>query len=397
MFRLKKVRKSICFLSFIMILFTCTVHSDEEQNSQITWTREEVIIPFGEELLDPMFASPSVFSRDKEEFLYGFDVQQNRSQVFNLSKRCFSYFITWEKEGPEAIETGPSFLIGENKDTIVFSGSRDIYLINHQGKKLSQYGHPYPGHSRDRLSAKPIQNLDDQKDGLYPTGSSLYNSFNHLTYQWLPQRYVAPDKPEYYDAPVFASVDLHQGKVVEYLPIIYPQEFKMKDFAYDAFSLQPSLLCAQDSLIYTFPCSSDIYIYDLDTKKSTVVKADSHFTPNRAQKIPLSKYGDYANYDKIFDFYLTFLSVHYDPYRKLYYRTHEIEKPTSSTGGNNQQTTREVYLMVFDSDFKVLAEIALGDQLISDPFVSREGLFFRLLYPPDEDHLYMVKYTFKAK
>jgi hypothetical protein len=255
--------------------------------------------------------------------------------------------------------------------------------MNHKGDKIHQYRY------KTEVSNIKIKNIDYSKHTLIPRGQTLYNSSNTLTYFYLFRK-MSPVQAEFYNQPLFASVDWVKGEVKEYLPPEYPDEFKMEGKAYDIGVLTPYLLVHNDSLIYNFPCSSDIYFYDLKTKKGSFKKADSKFTPSRSQTTPLSEYENYDNRKKFIDFYLDYRELYYDSYRNLFYRVHHLVENNSP----QQNSPMKVYLTVFDSHFDILTEIKIEEEVYPMPYITKNGLLFKLNNPKDEDHLYFTNYIF---
>ncbi len=378
------IKFSLHFYFLILIIcfiYACSNDSRSKTSSHIGFTKNNVKIPFGENLLNQTYAGSSVFRTDTSELLYTYDYQKDRLQVFNLSKMEFSRVIDWEKSGSKAIKGGRFNFLGD--DTIIFAKPHEVYLMNHRGDKIHQYRYS------TELSSIKVKNIDYSKYTLIPRGQTLYNPSSKLSYFYLFRK-ISPTKSEFYNQPVFAAVDWKKGEVKEYLSFTYPKRLKLEDEVYDIGALTPYLLMHNDTLIYNFPCSSDIYFYDLKTKKGSFIEADSKFTPKYSQTIPLNEYENQENHKKFIDFYLDYRELYYDSYRQLFYRVHHIVEKNSS----KDKLPMKVYLTVFNRNFDILTEIEIEESVYPMPYIFKQGVLFKLNDPIDEDNLYFVNYIF---
>src|SRR5436189_6251679 len=73
-----------------------------------------------------------------------------------------------------------------------------------------------------------------------------------------------------------------------------------------------------------------------------------------------------------------YLKIMYDKYKKLYYRFYLDAVELERDGKYSTYGDKDLYLIVYDSDFKILKEIKLDkDHFWQYSFVTRNGLYIQ--------------------
>lgn len=116
---------------------------------------------------------------------------------------------------------------------------------------------------------------------------------------------------------------------------------------------------AGDDILYNYPAESHVYVLNRATRAEKVVEADSRHTPNAAE--PCTSKSDYSAWIRHGLENPHFYEVSYLPSLRLYARLHLAPGAFDATEKDldKLQNARQMYLMLFDDDFKVVDELAL--------------------------------------
>ncbi|SEW37187.1 DUF4221 family protein [Chitinophaga arvensicola] len=201
----------------------------------------------------------------------------------------------------------------------------------------------------------------------------------------------------------FASLVDFKNKDVRFMHQ-YPAELYGKGYMWDEpvfnspyYDLTP----AADKLVYSFPVSHNLYIYDLKTDSITTVYGGSNvagdITSMDKAKFSKSAIPREYIYNKACTVDL-YSGIKYDKYRNVYYRF--LRKALPESGARLRMENKKLIVIIMDKDFHYLGESELGDMNAFFPdnsFVTKEGLNIEYVDPADVQEKYLAFKIFQPK
>lgn len=151
-------------------------------------------------------------------------------------------------------------------------------------------------------------------------------------------------------------------------------------------------------MIYSFPVSHDLHIYDFNTEQDQTVYGGSNDAAT-IKSLDAKKYKN--NNEYIYQKACTsdlYGGVLYDKYRKVWYRF--LRRALPEKGTRLRWENKKITIIVMDQDFNYLGETELGDmnQFYPDnSFVTKEGLNVEYLAPDDVDEKFLTFKIFTLK
>ena len=130
--------------------------------------------------------------------------------------------------------------------------------------------------------------------------------------------------------------------------------------------------------IYSFGAEPNLYVFDLKTKKTTVMPARSQSDTVAIKGLTKKEMKDVDQKLQILANTSQYHQVIYDPYRKLYYRFFSPFLPEKDEEGlYNSFIDKRYILMVFDQNFNLIGEYPLPKRKFSHyfAFVGKKGLY----------------------
>jgi len=263
-----------------------------------------------------------------------------------------NFILSLQREGPNGVLPVQDYCFVADK--IVCKDESGILTLSMDGSVIK------------RLSIKELVS-PAEKYSVRPRGGSL-SDYQYLN-SWNDKVFVSL-------SPVMKDDFVHIGKIydvskhlLEFLPPCYPSE--VVDFAQYLGSLSiPDInMHSADKIVYNFPFSSQVYLYDVGTAETKILDVRSQMIDNeldfeewkgmdlvdKAQKeISLSRFG----------------RVYYSSSLDKYYRIHYGKENVD--GG----MPRNIYLMVFDESGSSIKEYLLPKQFTSQYFFLHDTLFF---------------------
>lgn len=155
-------------------------------------------------------------------------------------------------------------------------------------------------------------------------------------------------------------------------------------------------------MVYSFPVSHDLVIYDMDTDNEKTIYGGSNeaasitsFNVNKFKKKSAAP-NEYI-YQKACTTDL-YGGILYDKYRNVYYRF--LRKALPEKGVRLRWENKQVAVVVMDQDFNYLGETEIGDMNEFYPdnsFVTKEGLNVEYIAPDDVDEKFLTFKIFTLK
>ncbi len=309
---------------------------------------------------------------DNTEYLIGYDWGQNQLEWFDLTNQKEVKIQKLSKDGPDGVPNLYSFYV-HNMDSIFVLGMRSIKLIDINGKVKRSVPINFN-------TQREKNDIDFQQYSLYNTPRNtspiFYTSSNKKLYLA-----VKPNVPRFseekFGHPLCVSYDLQNDRF-EFIPIKLPEVFHNQFFPKD----KPNLNFMEDRIIYTFPFSSNIYIYDHLTRSTQIFQGESQLIPNEVAPILKGELGN--NQLELFHIstHSEFLPVFYSEHLKRYYRLAFAPLPEHEAKGK-EGARGKVLLSVFNQELQLLDELLMDTYLVKgSTFISSRGF---LLFPKNAD------------
>jgi hypothetical protein len=365
----KFLKQNSLSVFLLLLLFGCSQNAQNngtQNNAENSYqiSMDTIWIPIDENCLGSYS-----FTAINGDFFYGKNNFLNTIDVFDLRTKKTVRNIPIQKEGPHGIPMIDDFVV--NDSLLIIDGRTHFFQVDFQGsivqkipKKDFNVENKYEGYTIDQLRPVSISNfrnlvyLSQSNELIIP----LYNK----SIQDLRLKYAG-----------FCAVAVHLNtKNVELLPIPYPELFKQKRNYGNLDEIQ--LTVKGDSIVYNFPNSSEIHLFNRKTKRISDYTIDSKYTPNRSDVLDF-----HADRSRIMDHYLKSTFFHrivYDPYRNLFFRLH-----ASKCESDRFLEDRNFYLVIMNDSFEKLDEIVLPSTVYPIYNVTKKGLLFSFLKPLDED------------
>lgn len=177
-------------------------------------------------------------------------------------------------------------------------------------------------------------------------------------------------------SPIKKSDSVHIGKiydvsqhVLEFLPPCYPPQIADFSKYLGGLSVPDINMYEADKVVYNFPLSSKVYLYDRKTAETEVLDIRSETIENE-EELEEWKGLDLVNKAMKEYYGSRFGRVYYSSSSKKYYRIHY------GINEKKQGTMRPKYLMVFDEKGNSRKELLLPSQFSEPYFFHQDVLYF---------------------
>jgi len=344
---MKKI--SLFILAALMIL-SCFCTSDNEFSSVEKVMISEHSIDQKNFIFNDFYRVFQVKLIETEEYLIGYNRNGHQLELYHLSQNSPLGLIALKKTGPDGIPTVSNLYV-HNLDSIFILSFHKLLLINREGKILKSI--------RVNNSTNTDVNGIDFDQLVFCGSTEDMNSmyFDDRTNRlFIPTKSVRSASEEiYYQPSLFGYLDLN---TLDYTPIdvSYPNEFKDRVFPL----VKPNISFYKERVIYNFPFSSKIFVYDINKRSVHSFPAKSKLSKNLSESIAYSNRNrDMELLREIFTRNPTFYKVTYDDYRNVYYRWHFAE----NDGSDPARAGRRGPLVfgILDEDFDVIYEEVIDD------------------------------------
>ncbi len=277
---------------------------------------------------------------NKEIYFFGYNPKTHSLDVFNITGRRISRHIKLDTQGPECINE----IMGLNvisPDSILIADNLKFAFVNSNGKIFWKLLRNTP----EIFRGVPLAYLNS-RDSFEPGFDKIRKSL--ILY------YNPVDISSVFKLPILIEIGIDPLKT-ELLPFYLPLSLK-SDLTYNPLYRGPRACFQNDKVVLNFAPESNIYEYNFITKKVTSYGGQSKFTSNRIK--PMKKGTNPVDYILTS---LCFFKITYDPYYKIYYRTHWGEMNLKKTEFEfNTYYEKPVYISLFDESFNYLYETRLN-------------------------------------
>jgi hypothetical protein len=173
----------------------------------------------------------------------------------------------------------------------------------------------------------------------------------------------------YYEQPIAGFLQL-QSLEFQSFPISFPETYRQGRFPMD----KPCITFQQDRMIYNFPASSQIYIYEYATGNLQELDVPSAYSKNEAIAVKVSELGDEFKMMESISLSPSFYRVIPDPDKKRFYRFH-LADYKGDDYREKQGIRGTLYLTIMDEGFNKITELDMsGYSLNWGTAATSEGL-----------------------
>lgn len=338
--------KSLVCLFVSVLLMSCSEKKSLEMRTLSVYDSISVSIDYPI-LSEYVIGVP--YCKGDSIYVTGYNHYNHSIDFVNLSGGD-NFIVTFQKEGPNGVL--PVQLYCFVGDKIVCRDRSGILTLAMDGSVI------------DRLPRKDLETPAEQ----YSLGvKGLYN------YRYLNN---LDDKVLIPLSPIEKGGSVHIGKMydvslgsLEFLSPCYPPKVVDNVQYLEGLSIPDINIYDTDKIVYNFPFSSLVYLYDQKIGKTKVLDIRSGTIDN---ELDFDEWKDMSVVDRaVKEYYMSrFGRVYYSPLLEKYYRVHY---GAEEKGGGKP---RNMYLMVFDESGDVIEEYLLPSQFSVQYFFFEDTLYF---------------------
>lgn len=350
-----KMKKSIYFCFIGICLFGCIYQSTDNKKDKLKFEEVFFISPIKISLdsltLNHYERGYSTF-KDSSTFYYiAYNRKTHCIDWFDLENDKFLFRTRLDNRGPNEIVEQADGIYVHSTDTIFINDGVFLYLIDKQG-----------------LVKQKIPNLFETESGLVSLVSNSTSPLGYLSQKnsLIGEAIIIGSHAEGETGVNFIELNLSTGKFFIHTleaPLCFAKKHPEK---------QLNVYFKGDSIIYNPGCSSEIYVYNLETKENTAFKAKSSLSQNFVSEVknnePDALWKHFIENPKFFP-------IVFSAHDNLFYRLHwkevkyQINSSTFSTAYD-----KPIILSVFDQNFKLISEFELpGNRYLVDFLILAPG------------------------
>lgn len=346
----------------ILLFFNFTSCLKEKKNSPIDFKNfnyDTLKISIEPEYIGDNAYGSTILETNKKTLFACYNRFDHAIEVYDLKNKNPIKKIKLEKQGPNKLKLGIySFL---NDSVFINKTQRQLALINGSGQIINS------------IPFNKIKGINHTKYTFTREGIHIGN-FDQLCID-TSQNFILvtiyktirkKKTKEFHDSYFISKIywDENRGEI---LPIKYPEIFRRKNFG----DLDYPDFCIKDnSIIYSFRNSSDIYKWKENQKKLYKYQIECKNANGLSQPLAM-------NHKNIMPSIKSskYYRVIYDKYRDIFYRIYKEENKQK----NSKALSGNYHLIILTNEFEKLKEIPLGKDIY--PFsahVTKKGLIFAL-------------------
>lgn len=308
---MKQLESCITIICCLFLLNSCS-NTQQKVVFKEKFEYDTLVIPIDYPYLS-FYHTTALYEDGQKLYWGGYNHLTHSVDIFNLTERCTVESIELEPEGPNAIFKNKvnSFLF--NDSLLVFRGYEGVIkIMNRKDRNICGKVTPFTPEENYRLTYRGVL------PGQFCGGLNMRLCGNTMVTTVYPK-----GEPTIEDV-LAISVHLINGNV-EHLPVSYPKEMEGDLLEYGSMTY-PYLTMSSDRIVYNFPYSSHVYVYNSDSKITEMLSMESSRTENlanRKPKINVKNIEGNLDYESMS---LRFSETYYDEESDTYVRVHHKEK-----------------------------------------------------------------------
>ncbi len=272
-----------------------------------------------------------------------------------------------------------------SKDSIILTGRNKILIVNDSGRiKYSHFLHPPESAGAYLMSSMNDSPIFFRSGILYASRlidlppAEIYPKNNLIGFD--------TKKDSFFELPGTTTPEIYYGKCY-----IFPH-------------INTSHTFNEEKAILNFPIDDYVYVYDLDKQRMVAKhKARSRHKTEEVKPVDCNKMWQSHTYRKQEYTSTTYISIAYDPYRKVYYRFVKHPKKEYDLKKQFNSLNLPFSIMVLNEDLQVIGETEILNEppryIHFDYFINSEGLWISVNNPdnPEYDEDRLVFQLFKLE
>ena len=284
-----------------------------------------------------------------------------------------NFSISLDKEGADGVLPTSSFCF--TPLCIVLEDESGIIVVSYEGKVINRI---------------PYSSLDTEKYSMKPTGVSMGGLTNlsvaesEVTVPLFPIN-VSSDNISTYS--IGMKYNIPENKLSS-IPVNYPSRLVSQIEGFQGLAF-PGISAYSDRILYNFPCSSHIYVYE---RQSGVTDSINMTSLEISAELPPLDAKSRKNPRKKFEFEglsPRYCEPHYDSTSGKYFRIHYGPK------SDMFDMKRSIGLIVLDSDRSALREYRFPDNFSEQYFVMDGMIYIQYKNPSDDTSIRFAKVRIK--
>ncbi len=330
-------------ITVLFIAFSCneTTLISNKYGNFIELKKTELDINIDEQTLNS-YNILSPFCYDEQDYIYASNHQTRTIDLINTRGNDISH-ITLESEGINGIPEEISGLYVSSPDSIWIATMTGIILIDSTGKVVNRYS---------LLDREESEMAFIMCNFSTCTSKIYYNKKRNSLFYLVMS--VINNKSAFF----VEELDLSNNRKKKY-PLYFNTEKNLRNNY--GWKQCPNVTFTDTQILYNLPIESNIYTINIESGQNNIFGGQSRFTANEVKKLK-SPY-DFEQGNRHICENVHFFELNYDPGNNVYYRLHFGKVSYDATlDFESLLSKKELYLMVFDNEFKVINETKLDNQ-----------------------------------
>lgn len=363
-------RKCLYFPVACLLLLSCS-HSDDSGKVYTLDNYDSISVVIDYPLLNS-YTKLSACKFNGASFAGGYNHLTHSFDFVSLSGSD-NFSISLDKEGADGVLPTSSFCF--NPSCAVLEDESGIIAVSYKGKVINRI---------------PYSSIDTKKYSMKPTGVTMGGLTNlsvtesDVTIPLYPIN-VSSENLSTYN--IGMEYNISENKLSS-IPVNYPSRLVSQIEGFQGLVF-PGISGYHDRILYNFPCSSYIYMYDRHSGVTDSINMTSMEIP--AELSPLDT-KSLKNPRKKFEFEglsPRYCEPHYDSNSGKYFRIHYGPK------SNMFDKKRSIGLIVMDGNRRSSREYRFPDNF-SEKYIVMDGIIYiQYKNPSDENHIQFAKVEIK--
>ncbi len=353
-----------------LLFFSCS-HSVDSRKVDILDNYDSISIKIDYPLLNS-YTKLSAYKFNGASFAGGYNHLTHSFDFISLSGSD-NFSISLDKEGANGVLPTSNFCF--NQSCVVLEDESGIIAVSYKGKVINRI---------------PYSSIDTKKYSMKPTGVKMGGLTNLSVTESdviIPLFPINVSSENISNYNIGMEYNISENKLYS-IPVNYPSRLVSHIEGFQGLAF-PGISDYSDKILYNFPCSSFIYVYDrqsgvTDSINMTSVEIPAELSPldAKSRKNPRKKF----EFEGLSPRYC---EPHYDSNSGKYFRIHYGPK------SDMFDKERSIGLIVMDGNRRSSREYRFPNNLSEQYFVMDGIIYIQYKNPSDETHIHFAKVEIK--
>lgn len=358
-----------CLIILILgCLFACT----ESDNTQLTLVRSGVNIKL------PLDSTTLPYSKvafnawfNGTHYYYYLSEGQNTIHEFDLGRSTQTNRLVLAMNGPNGVGNVKGFRMLSRDSLIIVNRSSELFFVNSKGVVTKKIDYSL---TQDGIETTPAKSISSVRQQIETIGDSIL-----LLTQLPGGNWKLLTNEDFNRLRVCLQINLNTNEI-RFLPLTYPKDLMIDGFKGVYFSR----LFENNKFLYSFEGDNNVYVTSDHLSYSKITPVGS----NLFQEVPVDNSSTLEEYLALGVRNPRYLSIIYDPYRKIYYRFvypgYDFKKGDELY--RLLQFLPRLAIIILDENLAKIGEVVLPDNtfLRDNYFVNKDGLYLSINHPESD-------------